>query len=403
MLAISDVIEQPAVHSCVLRVVANEMKIALVGGGSGGHFYPLIAVVERIHDIIEERKLLAPELLYIGPTPFDAQALIEQNITHIYAPAGKIRRHGGIKNFFDLFKTFGGIVSATTRLFSIYPDVVFSTGGYAAFPTLFAARLLRIPVIIYDADSQPGRTSRYSAKFARHIAIAHPDAADGFPKETRDKIALVGHPIRKEIQTPAKEGGHEFLDLDPSVPTIFVLGGSQGAETINNVILEALEQLVQKYNIVHQTGKEHLDGVKGVANTILRNTKYESRYRAFGLLNTFAIRMVAGISSLVISRAGSGTIFEIAAWGIPSIMVPIPGDISHDQERNAFAYARVGAAIVIKQANLTPNLLMAELDRLMEDEEERKRMAEATSAYARHEGAKKIAGIIVETALEHTN
>src|SRR3989344_3697910 len=212
------------------------MRIVLIGGGTGGHFYPLIAVAEAIEDICKERVLLEPELLYIGPPAFDAQALLEHDIVYVATTAGRMRRYPSILNVFSVFANALGVIRSISQLFSIYPDVVFSTGGYAAFPTLFAARLLRIPVVIYDADAATGRVSLWSSKFARWIALAHPDAAEKFPAKVHDRIARVGHPIRKEILTPAKEGGYEFLKLDAAVPTIFVMGGSQGARAINEVV-----------------------------------------------------------------------------------------------------------------------------------------------------------------------
>ncbi|MBI2048462.1 MAG: UDP-N-acetylglucosamine--N-acetylmuramyl-(pentapeptide) pyrophosphoryl-undecaprenol N-acetylglucosamine transferase [Parcubacteria group bacterium] len=378
------------------------MKIVLTGGGTGGHFYPLIAVAERIHEYVTERKLITPELLHLGPAPFDHDALMETDITHLDAPAGKLRRNASLISIFDFFKTAIGIIRAISQIFSLYPDVVLSSGGYAAFPTLVAARILNIPVVIYDADAEPGIVSLWSSKFAQYIAVAHPDAAMKFPEKVRGKIAHVGHPIRKEIEYPATEGGHEFLKIDPSVPTIFVLGGSQGAQSINNVIMDALPLLIEKYNVVHQTGKANLEEAKGMSGLILQSTKYDNRYRAFGLLNVLALRMTAGVTNLIISRAGSGSIFEIASWGIPAILVPIPADVSHDQIKNAFSYARSGAAIVIEQQNLTPHLLVAEIERILGDKEAQEAMKTAAQAFCRRDAAKKIAKAVVDIALEHT-
>ena len=379
----------------------TNMKIALTGGGTGGHFYPLIAVAEALEDISKERRLIEPELFYFGPSVFDVAALMEHDIAHVLSSAGRVRRYKSILNLFDLFKTAWGIVGATIELFRIYPDVVFSTGGFASFPTLFAAKLLRIPVIIYDADAIPGRVSLWSAKFARWIGVAHPDAAVKFPPQVRDRIARVGHPIRKEIEQPAREGGHEFLQLETSVPTIFIMGGSQGSVAINNTILDALPELVKHYNVVHQAGTEQQDETKKVAKLVLKDSPFEKRYRVFGLLNTLALRMTAGISSLIIARAGSGSIFEIASWGIPSILIPIPGDISHDQTENAYSFARAGAAVVLQQRNLTPHILLAEIERIIGNADLQRKMSEAAHAYSRPQSARKIATIIIETAIEH--
>lgn len=373
----------------------------LAGGGTGGHFYPLVAVAEAIEDLTMERTLIEPELYYIGPEPFDKAALLEHDIMQYGAPAGKMRRDAGISNAFSFIPTFFGILASIYQLYKLYPDVIFSTGGYGAFPVLYAARILSIPVVIFDPDAKPGRVSLWSSRFALWIAIAHPDAALKFPKKVRDRIASVGYPIRKEIIGVAKEGGHEFLKLDPAYPTIFIMGGSQGAQKINETVIDALGDLVTRYNIVHQTGSANLKEVSGIASVVLKDSQYKEHYRTFGLLNTLAIRMAAGVSSLIIARAGSGTIFEVASWGLPAILVPIPLDVSHDQTENAFSYARSGAAEVIEQRNLSPHILSAEIDRLMQNEPLRQKMSEQAKKFAKPEAAKKIAEILIETAVSH--
>ncbi|OGG57796.1 hypothetical protein A2765_05180 [Candidatus Kaiserbacteria bacterium RIFCSPHIGHO2_01_FULL_56_24] len=377
------------------------MKIVLTGGGTGGHFYPLIAVVQGIESICKERHLLEPQYFYMGPEPFDRGALAEHDIEYRASAAGKLARETRIPNPINFIKTWSGIMQCFFTLFSIYPDVVFSSGGYAAFPTLVAARLLHIPVIIYDADAKPGRVSLYAAKFARWIAVAHPDAASAFPEKRRDRIARTGHPIRMEIEDPATEGAHEFLKLDPDAQTLFIMGGSQGAKAINEIVLDTLPILVESYNVVHQAGSKNVEEAVSIANVVLRDSPKRDHYRSFGLLNALALKMTAGITSLIIARAGSGTIFEIASWGIPSILIPIPEDVSHDQTENAFSYARAGAALVIEQKNLTPHVLLAEIQRLMEDEPTRKRMSAAAKAFARPGAGRKIAEIILEVAVSH--
>jgi UDP-N-acetylglucosamine--N-acetylmuramyl-(pentapeptide) pyrophosphoryl-undecaprenol N-acetylglucosamine transferase len=370
------------------------MKIVLTGGGTGGHFYPLVAVAEAIEDACKERILIEPELIYMGPVPFDKTALFEHDIEYRHSSAGRI-------GFAGFFPTALGIIKSTIQLFNIYPDVVFSTGGYAAFPTLYAARLLRIPVVIYDADATPGRVSLWSATFARWIAVAHPDAAQAFPKKVQGKIARTGHPIRREIVGVAREGGYEFLKLDPAVPTVFIMGGSQGAQTINETILSALPELVGLYNVIHQTGPAHLEDVKKVVSVVLKDSPYRDHYRPFALLNTLALRMAAGIATVVVARAGSGTIFEVASWGLPSILIPIPEDVSHDQTENAFSYARAGSAIVIEQRNLSPHVLISEIKRIIDTPTLRDTMSRAAREYARPDAAHKIAKIVLEISIAH--
>lgn len=374
------------------------MKILFTGAGSGGHFYPIIAVAEAINDAVRERKLLEPKLYYAAPEPYEKEMLIANNITFVPTSAGKIRNYVSILNFFDYFKTAWGVLRSIFRVFFLYPDVVFGTGGYASFPTLLAARLFRIPVVIYATDAEPSRVNRWAGKFAQKVAVSYTEAAKYFPKDT---VAHTGNPIRKSILVPAREGAHEFLHLKRELPVILVVGGSQGAQTVNDAVVSALPKLLEKYQVVHQTGEANLTEVEGRAKVALGDSLLSERYKAFGYLNDLATRMAAGAAALVIARAGSGTIFEIAAWGLPSILIPIPAPISHDQAKNAFAYARSGGCVVIEQNNLTPGLLVSEVDRILNDEALRHKMQNAARGFSRADSAKILADAILDIALSH--
>ena len=315
------------------------MKILFGGGGTGGHFYPIIAVAQALNKIIDEEKIIDSKIYYLSTSPYNRGVLFENGITYKEISAGKFRRYFSVLNFFDLFKTAIGAVKALWVVYSIYPDVVFGKGGYASLPTLLAARILRIPTFIHESDSVPGKTNIWASKFAKKIAISYEEAGSYFPKE---KTAYTGQPIREDILKPLREGAHEFLKLNPSIPTILVTCGSQGAELINDTILRALPDLLPKYQIIHQTGTLNLDTVEKLVSVITKDSPYKDRYRAFGYLNDLSLRMASGISRLVVSRAGS-TIFEIAAWGLPSIVIPITDSNGDHQRKNAFNYARAGS------------------------------------------------------------
>lgn len=374
------------------------MKILFTGGGSGGHFYPIIAIAEAIHDLVRERKLLEPSLYYAAPDPYDRELLLANSIVFVPTAAGKMRNYFSLLNIIDYFKTGWGTLRSVLRVFFLYPDVVMGTGGYASFPTLLAARLFRIPVIIYATDIEPSRVNTWAGKFAVKIAISFPEAEKFFPKE---KVAFTGNPIRKAALVPAREGAHEFLKLKHDIPVLLILGGSQGAAALNEVILSALPQLVQKYQIVHQTGTYNLKDMSGRAAIVLANSEFADRYKSFGYLNDLAIRMSAGAANLVISRAGAGGIFEIAAWGLPSIIVPIPEPISHDQTKNAFAYARTGACVVIDQNNLTAGVLLSEIERILTKPDIARTMSEAARSFSRADAAKTIANALLDIGLSH--
>ncbi len=374
------------------------MKIVLTGGGTGGHFYPLIAVAEEINRIATERKILPPQLYYIAPTPYDERLLFENNIEFRHSPAGKLRRYFSFLNVIDLVKTLIGVSKALLQLFSIFPDVIFSKGGYSSFPTVTAGHILGIPVVVHESDAKPGRANLLAGKRAQSIALSYPEAADYFPK---DKIALVGNPVRRALRTPLTEGAREFLKLEEQAPVILILGGSQGASRINDIILEALPELVQRFQVIHQTGEALFESVSQTASVILDKNSNASRYHLFAYLNELALRMSGGVASLIITRAGSGSLFEIAGWGKPSIVIPIPEEVSHDQRSNAYSYARNGAATVIEEKNLAPHLLLSEINRIMDDAKLQKDMGEAALAFARPDAATKIAEELIRIALLH--
>lgn len=377
------------------------MTIVFTGGGSGGHFYPIIAIAEAIKDLVREKRLVAPKLYYLAPTSFDQKALFENGIVYVHVPAGKMRRYASFRNITDAFITFAGTLSALLTLFRLYPDVVMSKGGYASVPTVLAARLLRIPVIIHESDAKPGRANLLAAKFAAKIAISFESAAKYFPKEVQNKIARTGIPIRKALTRVEPEGAAQYLKLEAGVPTVFILGGSQGAAKINEVVLSALPDLVSFANIIHQTGQAHFKNIEAISQVVLQNVPHASRYHPISYLDQISMQRAAGAASVIVSRAGANSIAEIGLWRRPSIIIPIPESVSHDQRTNAYAYARTGAAIVLEEDNLTPHLLVSEIQRIVNDPELAGRMAAGATGFTDPDAARILAGEVLAIALSH--
>jgi len=374
------------------------MKILFTGGGSGGHFYPIIAVAQEINNIAKQNKLADVELFYMSPTPYNAGILFDNKITYKKNSAGKIRRYFSIMNFIDLFKTAWGVIKSVWEIFLIYPDVIFGKGGYASFPAVLAGKILRIPVVIHESDSVPGKTNAWAGKFAEKIAVSYSEASKYFKRQ--DKVAFTGQPVRKDIQLALSTNAHEFLNLDKSIPTIFILGGSLGAKKINDIILESIPQLVSKYQVIHQTGKANFEEVRQTAEVVLQKNPHKERYRLYDYMDDLTLRSAAGASNLIVSRAGS-TIFEIAYWEIPSIIIPITDSNQGHQSKNAFAYARTGSAVVIEEENLTDNILIAEIDRILENQDIYQKMKDSTKEFVRPEAAKLIAEELLKIALRH--
>jgi len=375
------------------------MKILLIGGGTGGHFYPLMAIAEELNALADEEKLLQFKLYYMGDGEYDKTALQKEFITYIPITAGKLRVYASFKNVIDVFKVGIGTIQAFFKLFSLYPDVIISKGGYGAFPVLVAARFFRIPVIVHESDTAPGRVNKWSGKFAIRVALAYPEAAQYFDAK---KVSLVGQPVRKVIAHPATEGAAAFFDLDENIPIIGVIGGSLGARTINNVIVELLPSLLDRYQIIHQTGKTNFEDVTTDARVVLGDDPKRSRYKVFASLNELQMKMFSGASSLVISRAGS-SIHEIAAWGKPSIIIPGIPAVYHDdhQRKNAYHYARTGACAVVEEPNLTPSVLENEIDLILTHKERYDAMAHHAKEFYKPDAARKIATEAIKIALEH--
>lgn len=370
-------------------------RIVLVGGGSGGHFYPLIAVAQKLYERNAQQERL--DLVYMGPHPYSKETLDANGIRFVSCPAGKRRKYASILNVFDFFKVFVGIFVALWKLYFLYPDVVFSKGSYTSVPVVIAAWLLRIPVVIHESDSKPGSANKLAARFARYIAISFDEVADYFPSS---KLAKTGIPIRSELLVTPQDPFAE-LGLSSERPLLFVTGGSFGAERLNNLVLESLDELLPSFTILHQTGEEHAVGVGKTAATLIRDVDLLEHYFIKGTLTADEMNLALSAASLVISRAGSGTIFEIALKGKPAILIPIPEIVSHDQETNAYAYARKGAAVVIEEENFADGLLASEIHRIMSDPELYSQMSQKASAFSSTKAAEVIADAVLGIAHEH--
>jgi len=309
-----------------------------------------------------------------------------------------MRLYFSIKNIFDVVKTAMGAFFGLVSMFFIYPDVVISKGGYAAFPAVFAAKFLKIPVVVHESDSFPGRLNSWTAKFAKRVAVSWPEAAEYLPKE---KTALSGQPIRKEILHGDPNGAYEYFKFDNELPVILILGGSQGAEMINNAVVDNLPELLKRYQIIHQTGagKKNEEAVSR-ARLLMEGNPEIRRYFATPFLNSMSYKKAAGCANLIISRAGS-TIFEIASWGIPSILIPITNSNGDHQRKNAYNYARTGACKVIEENNLSQAVFLAEVDKILSSKQRMVEMSKNALGFANHEAALKIAREAMDIAISH--
>lgn len=370
------------------------VKILFTGGGSGGHILPIIGLVREIRKAYQKPDL---QLFYLGPKEeFGEIFLSQENIKAKYILAGKIRRYLNAKTFFQnlvdcLFKIPIGILQSFFYIFIFGPDVIFSKGGFGSIPVVIAGRILLTPVLLHESDIAPGLANRILSHFALEVFVSFP-RTEYFPP---GKMTLIGNPIRKEILETSREEAGKFLELIGEKPLLLILGGSQGAQRINDKILEILPELLKDFEIIHQCGYENFREVKAEAKAIITPPELEKNYHLFPFLKEEELKRAYAVSDLILSRAGAGTIFEIAAVGKPSILVPLPESAQNHQVKNAYAYAENGATIVMEEANFTSRFFLEKLRLLINHPEELKKMAKSAQEFARPDAAKIIAAYIV--------
>ncbi|MBI2035537.1 MAG: UDP-N-acetylglucosamine--N-acetylmuramyl-(pentapeptide) pyrophosphoryl-undecaprenol N-acetylglucosamine transferase [Candidatus Liptonbacteria bacterium] len=373
------------------------LRILFTGGGTGGHIYPLIAVARELK-IAAVSENLKVKSFYLGACGDYKETLGGEGITVMKVAGGKFRNYRSILNFFDIFRVIYAFFQSLVKLYFLMPDVIFSEGGPGALPVVIAGRFYRIPVIIHDANAIPGKTSLISARYASRIGISFESAAGYF---NRTNIALTGNPIRSGLveNMPSKEFAKTSLGWNGAIPVLLVLGGSQGATRINDFIFENLDFLIRDFQIYHQVGRANYDETINQVGFLLDNFTAEekSRYRPVAYFETDEeMRKAYAASDLIIARAGAGTIFEIAAAHKPSILIPLPEGA--DQKANAYAFADSGAAIVILQENLTPNILISQVKKILGDKAQAETMIKAAAQFSKPEAGRMLAEEILRLA-----
>ncbi|MCX6721482.1 MAG: undecaprenyldiphospho-muramoylpentapeptide beta-N-acetylglucosaminyltransferase [Candidatus Staskawiczbacteria bacterium] len=366
------------------------MKILFTGGGTGGHVFPIVAIVREIRRIYPKKDLV---FYYMGPKDDFTSILLQQEDFVIKTIiSGKLRRYFSWQNFVDiLFKIPIGAVQSFFMLLRIKPDLVFSKGGPGSISVTVSARLLKIPVFLHEGDVVPGLSNQRTAKWAKRVFISFEKTEYFDP----DKTIWTGNPIRKEIMEGDKQRAGELFNLTFEKPIFLVMGGSQGAEAVNDFILRLINDLLKDYEIIHVAGRENVKETQNEAQVMMDKT-LDKYYHPVGFLDEEKIKHAYKAADLIISRSGSGSIFEIAAVGKPSILVPLPSSAGDHQSKNAYVYAQTGAAEVLEQQNLTPNFFMDKIKLLFLHPEGLEEMSRAALAFAKPLAARAIAREILE-------
>lgn len=366
-------------------------RIVLVGGGTGGHIFPLVAVAQEF-----KKQYPSTNFLYIGS---DAQMGVKakeimsnEGIKTINIFTGKIRRYFSFRNLLDMFLIPLGVIQSLVILLIYMPDAVFSKGGYVSVPVVFAAWIYRIPVLTHDSDAVPGWANRFCGKFSKYVAISYKRSEKYFLDY---KTLLTGNPIREELLEGDAQRARERWGFTESQPVVFVTGGSQGARLINDSVIKVLDELTHIAQVLHVTGPDNYAIVDKLAGEygFLTNDRYA--YKAVPFLDRDEMADAYALADVVISRSGANSITEIAANKKPSILIPLASAANNHQYMNAFEIARLGGAVVLEESNLTKHVLLEKIKKLLFDEGLAKQMSEKSAQFYHPDAASKIVEGIV--------
>ena len=366
----------------------SELRIVFTGGLTGGHTYPLIAVARALF----AHSRFSVNALYLGSSGrFEQEAMHSEGIASKYILSGKIRRYFSLLNFVDPFKVPIGFLQSLWYLYGFMPDVVFAKGGSVPVPVCLAAWVLRIPILLHDSDAVAGRANRFLSVFASRIAVAYPSAAAYFPA---DKTAITGNPVRTEILAGDASHADSYFGFSPDRPLLLILGGSLGAQALNNAVARMLPDIIRGTQVLHQTGEKNYQSAVALAGEYGIKAGHDG-YVAAPFLNVTELADAFARADLVISRAGAGTVAELAAVGKASILVPLPTAANDEQRMNAYEVARVGGALVLEESNLGEHMLSGKVVDLLRDSTLRGKMAEEIGVFYNPTAAEMIAtGII---------
>ena len=385
----------------------------MVGGGSGGHVTPVVAVVREIWKIRPRAKIefWTDKKYYKNARRITVENGMELRIRKVVA--GKFRRYTHftfamylqhfdvvLKNIRDVFKNIIGFFQSFFRLLRNRPDVIFFKGGYVCLPVGTAAKLLHIPYVVHDSDAAPGLTNRLLSKKAAKIATGMPLEYYNYPAE---RAEWTGIPVSDEYKPASPTKQRRFkkeLGFDENKPLLVVTGGSLGAENINLAIREILPELLKSMSVMLVAGRERYPEMMdlkeyetwedGELQTNFRMVKFSSEmYKLFGA------------ADLVVSRAGASTMTELSSMEKAVIMVPnakLPG---FHQVKNAQAYEKAGAVVVVEDSKMhdKPELLLDAIKQLMRSPKKREEMASNLRAFVKDNAAERLANTVINVAI----
>jgi UDP-N-acetylglucosamine--N-acetylmuramyl-(pentapeptide) pyrophosphoryl-undecaprenol N-acetylglucosamine transferase len=351
--------------------------IVFTGGGTAGHVFPALAVLDELASRWPGR------VVWIGSSRgMERDILRRRAIPYYGIPSGKLRRYLSLANFLDLFRVLFGLLASLAVLARERPRLVFSKGGYVTVPPLAAARLLGIPSFTHESDLNPGLATRINARSAERVLVSFAESAGYLKPALRPKVTHTGNPVRRALLRGDPAAGRAMVGCPPERPLLLVLGGSLGSAFLNRAIQRGLSELTSRCFVVHQMGSAHFQPAS------------RPGYHPVAFLEEELPHLLAA-SDLVLCRAGANTLWELAALGKPSVLVPLSSEASRgDQLENARHFAVRGAALVVPEQE--GERLVAEVLNLLEDPPRLQEMGRRARELGRPEAAARIAELVLE-------
>lgn len=364
---------------------AAGIKVALTGGGTGGHVYPAISIAQAL-------KQTCPgiELLYIGSSHGpEGEIARDAGLDFISIPSGPISRSISIRNMRSIARLAMGVVRARRALKQFNPDVVVGTGGYVTAAILLAQRTLGGGIVIHEQNARPGRTNTLLSKIADKVCVTFDSSTAYLPKS---KTEVTGLPIRAQLQDlPSKAVARQQLGLDEDRFTIVAVGGSQGARKPNEIIAGAWPLIDDgSTQLLHQVGRRNTEEMRD----LLGKPEEHPHYHVESYID---MPPALASADLIISRSG-GTVAEITSAGKPSILFPYPYHKDQHQKRNAEHLVKHGAAVMCEDLTTTSEQLADIVSRLRSSPDELTAMAAASAALGKPDAADRVARIVLQVA-----
>lgn len=375
------------------------LRLLIAGGGTGGHIFPAEAVLQEL-----AAREIPVETLWIGQKGGREEEVARKlAIPYTTVQVGKARQTGAamdrILNIIDKGRVLIGLPQAWMKVQKFKPDVIFATGGYVSMPTALAGASFA-PVLVHEQTVQIGSANRLASRRATTLAVSWDRACeDARAKGITAEIVNTGNPVRASLQTGIADRAFSAFGLDPALPLLYVTGGAKGSVPVNKLISDSLPTLLERMQIVHQTGRaaENLDADRLSELRESLPSPLRERYVVRDFIRD-ELPDVFAAASLVVGRAGAGTITELAVLGKPSVLIPLVPTSGNEQVRNAQMLANAGAALSIEQAQTDSTILAKEIIALITDAKRLEAMGNAAKSVARNDGASRLADELLKLA-----